>query len=41
MTRNLDETFVQGEVVSNRILPTLLVVAIKWEVLKKELSEDI
>ena len=36
MTRNLDEAFVQRQVVPNRVLPALLVVAVVGKILYKE-----
>lgn len=36
MTRNLDEAFVQRQVVSNGVLPALLVVAVVGKILCEE-----
>lgn len=39
MTRNLDETFIQGEIMANGILPTLPVVPIVRKILGKKMGE--
>ena len=36
MTRNLDEAFVQRQVVSNGVLPALLIVTVVGKILYKE-----
>lgn len=40
MSRNLDKALVQGQVVSNRVLPSLLVVAIIWKILQTKSAEQ-
>lgn len=37
MARNFHETFVEGEVVSDRVLPTLLVITIVRKILHNEI----
>lgn len=41
MSRNFEKTLVQGEVVSNRVLPSLFVFSVVWKVLHDELVDAI
>lgn len=41
MTWDLDKAFVQGKVMPDGVLPTLLVVAVVREVLQKETFEEV
>lgn len=40
MSRNLDKALVQGQVVSDGVLPPLLVIAIIWKILQKKSVEQ-
>lgn len=41
MSRNLDKALVQGQVVSDGVLPSLLVVAIIWKILQKNQQSSV